>query len=874
MNKATLLSGVEIVNKGTTKINTSLPEHGLKDVTSNGSWLEQKQVQTALEARKHLIEVERIEKCGVLSHAEWQEDLMLAKVTQHTGGHWQYLGHHVDKCLYLRPEEALFLIEVNCLLLKHNGVTVSLQQAYSLLLREKITILQYKVYAYLSRLGYKVFRHSILSKSNGFELNKDNIEDNTKNEISEHIESNSKEIEHVASDQSIQCNEISDTTIVSNKAATTSIPDSKIDCVMDTDNISTDGNEISKSNDILKSNKTIQQCSLTNYQCNLQKLSKRKVHGPHHRKDTHKYYENFPDFFSNVSVTVQLPKQEHLPNNIVFNKSVYNLKMHNINTKDVNDDHPPSANLEAYSLTDEDTGARRTENVSTNNAQNPSQGFPTYPPFPRNTQFNQHPWRHRFHFNYCQFNLILQRPLFHPSFSQPRFLLYPRFSHFMKPPPYVPHCNTNQIHNTRKRLRDRSGCRGKHYHLDNIKRLALRMKLHKLTTNMNVPSNFNWLQRLVLMYNERYNETIRITEDLDVVDDILETIELEDEEDTRNKRLKLDICIGYDENISKVKEVANKLKELEAKGMSSARHRRALSHVIKTFNKSYNADIYMNEQFTIIDKKHITLDSSSDSDCVVNESPPRRSKMLRNPFNVLKRLSETHEANAIAGTSKQIVNESNIDETIEKENKYNDFITKSFDKNWLPNENDFGRAEIPPKSMMNTRIVNANKDEFLYDFIKYQSYFDNWLDIKISFYRSMEAAAGIFQKNIAKSNSVKMDSIIKSEDYLNMPSILKKLCIIPNNKEVNHESTLTIDFDVYNRDVQNFKKTNPPVPHFRVICVNESSTLPSGVDINALSSKYQDEVPIVFAVVGVSSISYIQVMPNDLPTYNTSSDFI
>lgn len=38
-------------------------------------------------------------------------------------------------------------------------MTVSLQQAYSLLLLDKQSLLHYKVYASLSRLGYKVFRH-------------------------------------------------------------------------------------------------------------------------------------------------------------------------------------------------------------------------------------------------------------------------------------------------------------------------------------------------------------------------------------------------------------------------------------------------------------------------------------------------------------------------------------------------------------------------------------------------------------------------------------------------------------------------------------------------------------------------------------------
>lgn len=57
-----IFRGEALVVKGITKIDASLPEVGLKDVTPNGSWLEQKQVQSALEARKYLIEVERIEK--------------------------------------------------------------------------------------------------------------------------------------------------------------------------------------------------------------------------------------------------------------------------------------------------------------------------------------------------------------------------------------------------------------------------------------------------------------------------------------------------------------------------------------------------------------------------------------------------------------------------------------------------------------------------------------------------------------------------------------------------------------------------------------------------------------------------------------------
>lgn len=47
-----------------------------------------------------------------LSHAEWRENLMLAEVTQNTGGHWQFMGHNIGKQLFLTPEETLFLMEI------------------------------------------------------------------------------------------------------------------------------------------------------------------------------------------------------------------------------------------------------------------------------------------------------------------------------------------------------------------------------------------------------------------------------------------------------------------------------------------------------------------------------------------------------------------------------------------------------------------------------------------------------------------------------------------------------------------------------------------------------------------------------------------
>lgn len=59
-------SGEQLVTLGAKKSSVSLPELGLKEVFPNGSWLEQKQIQNALEARKYLLETERIEKWCVI----------------------------------------------------------------------------------------------------------------------------------------------------------------------------------------------------------------------------------------------------------------------------------------------------------------------------------------------------------------------------------------------------------------------------------------------------------------------------------------------------------------------------------------------------------------------------------------------------------------------------------------------------------------------------------------------------------------------------------------------------------------------------------------------------------------------------------------
>lgn len=51
-----------------------------------------------------------------------------------------------------------------------------------------------------------------------------------------------------------------------------------------------------------------------------------------------------------------------------------------------------------------------------------------------------------------------------------------------------------------------------------------------------------------------------------------------------------------------------------------------------------------------------------------------------------------------------------------------------------------------------------------------------------------------------------------------------------------------------------------------------SDELPSGADVQAVHDLNADNVPTIFAVVGVASISYLQMRPTELPLRMTSGE--
>ncbi|KAG5340832.1 SEN54 endonuclease, partial [Acromyrmex charruanus] len=138
----------------------TLPKSGKKHFEPDNSWLQNIQIEKGLKKRKDLLNVERVERISELASAEWLPSQKRALVTKRSGQDWSNFGLERNGSLYLLPEEALFLIETNCLELIWNGLSCSIQQAYEILIDDSVcTLEEYRVYSQLTRYGYRIQRY-------------------------------------------------------------------------------------------------------------------------------------------------------------------------------------------------------------------------------------------------------------------------------------------------------------------------------------------------------------------------------------------------------------------------------------------------------------------------------------------------------------------------------------------------------------------------------------------------------------------------------------------------------------------------------------------------------------------------------------------
>ncbi|KAM4662864.1 tRNA-splicing endonuclease subunit Sen54 [Discoglossus pictus] len=139
----------------------SLPQrsHGQKDFLEDGSALQSDKLRVCRSEQWELLGEERVERMGSLVKGVWKPKEGLVELTTPAGKFWQTMGCTERGTQCLLPEEAVYLLECGSVQLFYRDMPLSVQEAYERLLTHgTFSVLQYRVYSHLKRLGYIVTR--------------------------------------------------------------------------------------------------------------------------------------------------------------------------------------------------------------------------------------------------------------------------------------------------------------------------------------------------------------------------------------------------------------------------------------------------------------------------------------------------------------------------------------------------------------------------------------------------------------------------------------------------------------------------------------------------------------------------------------------
>lgn len=116
-------------------------------------------IEGCLENLKSMLDLERVVLSAKISRGIYEDSKNRVKVVSHCGK-WN-VGYFEDNVNYLKPHEALHLMEMRKLEVLFNSVIMSIEQGYAIFLdpRSKVTLEQYLVYSYLIRSGYFILQH-------------------------------------------------------------------------------------------------------------------------------------------------------------------------------------------------------------------------------------------------------------------------------------------------------------------------------------------------------------------------------------------------------------------------------------------------------------------------------------------------------------------------------------------------------------------------------------------------------------------------------------------------------------------------------------------------------------------------------------------
>ncbi|KAL1277612.1 hypothetical protein QQF64_024285 [Cirrhinus molitorella] len=136
-----------------------IPVRGQKDFLPSGSEQQRARLQQSLDEHWTLLTEERVERLGNLVKAVWIPDERLVELQSPAGKFWQTMGFSERGKQYLRPEEALYLMECGNVQVFYQDLPLSIQEGYERFLSHgTVTLHQYQVFGHLKRLGYVVNR--------------------------------------------------------------------------------------------------------------------------------------------------------------------------------------------------------------------------------------------------------------------------------------------------------------------------------------------------------------------------------------------------------------------------------------------------------------------------------------------------------------------------------------------------------------------------------------------------------------------------------------------------------------------------------------------------------------------------------------------
>lgn len=119
-----------------------------------------------------LLHFERIAYTNNINHGIYEQDKNRVRLESLSGK--RTVGYCEDSVNYLKPHEALLMIEMSKLAVFYDSVIVSVEQAYALFLDEpnEVSMEEYLVYSYLNRAGYNIFLHDPETDKQKYEATK------------------------------------------------------------------------------------------------------------------------------------------------------------------------------------------------------------------------------------------------------------------------------------------------------------------------------------------------------------------------------------------------------------------------------------------------------------------------------------------------------------------------------------------------------------------------------------------------------------------------------------------------------------------------------------------------------------------------------